>query len=231
MRRLVCGIALVAMLGITPFWTSASAATVDQTAAIQIFDIPHMDEVGRGNRVNYSFERKVSLPEYPAPGYNDQIYVDVTKVEADGKRNVALQVFSGTRARHLWEETGMTGNPLLGWYLDNCINQFRAVAGGDRDFLKNTFKIAIREKAKREDIKATWAGKEVDAMRVTIAPYADSRDKKKMQGYENASFSIVFSPSVPGYFLEMSSHFAATSPRLPTIDEKITLTGVVEQKQ
>lgn len=229
MRRVVGGTTLALLLVFAP--GLPRAAPVDQTAAIQIFEIPHLDEVVRGNRINYKFERKVSLPEYPAPGYSDKIYVDVTKVEADGKRNVALQVFSGPRAKHLFEETGMTGNPLLGWYLDNCINQYRAVGGGDRDFLKNNFKIAIREKAKHEAIKATWNGKEVDAMRVTIVPYAENRDKKKMQGYENSKFTLVFSPEVPGYFIELSSHYELTSPRSPVIEETISLAGVGEQGQ
>jgi hypothetical protein len=229
MRRVVGGTSLALLLLLAP--AVGRAASVDQTAAKQLFEIPHMDEVVRGNRIHYKFERKVSLPEYPAPGYTDKIHVDVTKVEPDGKRDVALQVFSGPRAKHVWEETGMTGNPLLGWYLDNSINQFRAVAGGDRDFLKNNFKIAIRDKAKHEEIKATWKGKEVDAMRVTIVPYAENRDKKKMQGYENSRFTLVFSPSVPGYFLELSSHYEPTSTRLPTIDETISLADVGEQSQ
>lgn len=227
MLRRFAGAFLVALLAISP----SGAAPVDQTAAIQIFETPHMDMVTRGNRVNYAFERTVSLAAYAAPGFNDKIYVDVTKVEPDGKRNVALQVFSGERAKSLWEETGMTGNPVLGWYLDNCVNQFRAVAGGERDVLKNIFKIGLRERAKREEVKAEWGGKTVDAVRVTVAPYAQSKDKKKMHGYENSSFTLLFSPSVPGYFIELSSNFETTEHGSPKIQEKITLSGMGDPGQ
>jgi hypothetical protein len=227
MLRRLAGAMTAALLTMT----SSGAATIDQTAAIQIFETPHMDMVPRGNRVNYAFKRTVSMPEYPSPGFDDKIHLDVTKVETDGKRNVALQVFSGERAKALWEETGMTGNPLLGWYLDNCVNQYRSVAGGDRDYLKNVFKIGLREKAKREDVKADWGGKQIDAVRVTVAPYADARDKTKMRGYEKSSFSLLFSPSVPGYFMEMTSNLETAERGSPSISEKISLVGIGEQGQ
>jgi hypothetical protein len=198
MRRVVGGTSLALLLLLAP--AVGRAASVDQTAAKQLFEIPHMDEVVRGNRIHYKFERKVSLPEYPAPGYTDKIHVDVTKVEPDGKRDVALQVFSGPRAKHVWEETGMTGNPLLGWYLDNSINQFRAVAGGDRDFLKNNFKIAIRDKAKHEEIKATWKGKEVDAMRVTIVPYAETATRKRCRAMRTQGLRWSSAPACQDIF-------------------------------
>ncbi len=191
-----------------------------------IFDPPHLELIEKGSEVTYKFVRKVSDERLASPGYTDEIRVGVFKVAADGKRDVSLQVFSGDRARSPWSETGMTGNPLLLWYLDNCVNQFRAVAGGDRDFLKNTFKTGLRDKSTFEDVKAEYDGKTVDAVRVSVVPFADSKDAKKMRGFEKSKFSITLSSKVPGYFLEMASDYQSTDPGSPIVNEKINLVSV-----
>ena len=215
---LVCALAASPALALAEADTSKSAQV--------LFDPPHLELVQKGNEVTYKFERKVSDEKLAGPGYTDEIKVGVFKVAADGKRDVSLQVFTGDRARSPWSETGMTGNPLLLWYLDNCINQFRAVAGGDRDFLKNTFKVALRDKSTFEDVKSTYDGKPVDATRISVVPFADSKDAKKMRGFEKSKFSILISPAVPGYFLEMASDYQSTEPGSPVVNEKINLVGV-----
>lgn len=191
-----------------------------------IFDPPHLELVQKGSEVTYKFERKVSDEKLAGPAYIDEIRLGVFKVTADGKRDVSLQVFSGDRARAPWSETGMTGNPLLLWYLDQCINQFRAVAGGDRDFLKNTFKIALRDKSTFEEVKAQYDGKTIDAVRVSVVPFIDSKDAKKMRGFEKSKFSFLLSPAVPGYFLELKSDYQSTDANSPVVNEKINLVGL-----
>ncbi len=204
----------------------AGAETGSTKSAELIFDPPHLELVQKGSEVTYKFERKVSDEKTVGPAYTDEIRVGVFKVAADGKRDVSLQVFTGDRARVPWSETGMTGNPLLLWYLDNCINQFRAVAGGDRDFLKNTFKVALRDNSTFEDVKAEFGGKTVDAVRVSVVPFADSKDVKKMRGFEKSKFYLLLSPAVPGYFIELGSEYKSTEPNSPVVSEKINLVGM-----
>lgn len=204
----------------------AGAAADTSKSAQLIFDPPHLELVQKGNEVTYRFERKVSDEKQAGPAYTDEIRVGVFKVTADGKRDVSLQVFSGDRARAPWSETGMTGNPLLLWFLDECVNQYRAVAGGDRDFLKNNFKVALRDKSTFEDVKAQYDGKTVDAVRVSVVPYVDNKDAKKMRGFEKSKFSILLSSAVPGYFLEMTSDYQSTVPGSPVVSEKINLVGI-----
>ncbi|MEQ1577856.1 MAG: hypothetical protein ABL894_09395 [Hyphomicrobium sp.] len=205
---------------------AVTAAADTSKSAELIFDPPHLELVQKGSEVTYKFERKVSDEKLAGPAYTDEIRVGVFKVMADGKRDVSLQVFTGDRARVPWSETGMTGNPLLLWYLDNCINQFRAVAGGDRDFLKNTFKVALRDKSTYEEVKAEFGGKQVDAVRVSVVPFADSKDAKKMRGFEKSKFTILLSPAVPGYFLEMASEYQSSERGTPMVNEKINLVGM-----
>ena len=219
------GAVLSCALLLAPALALAETAITSKTSEV-LFDPPHLTLVEKGSEVKYKFERKVSDEKLAGPGYTDEITVGVFKVAADGKRDVSLQVFSGDRARAAWSETGMTGNPLLLWYLDQCINQFRAVAGGDRDFLKNTFKISLRDKSTYENVKAEYGGKQVDATRITVVPFVDSKDAKKMRGYEKSKFSILLSPAVPGYFLEMASDYESTESGLAVVNEKINLVGV-----
>ena len=204
---------------------AVSAAETSKSAEV-IFDPPHLLMMQKGSEVTYKFERKVSDDKLAGPGYTDEIRVGVFKVAADGKRDVSLQVFTGDRARAPWSETGMTGNPLLLWYLDNCVNQFGAVAGGNRDFLKNTFKVSLRDKSTFENVKAEYDGKPVDAVQITVVPFVDSKDVKKMRGFEKSKFHLLVSPSVPGYFLELAADYQSSDPNSPVVSEKIKLVGM-----
>ena len=204
---------------------AVSAAETSKSAEV-IFDPPHLLMVDKGSEVTYKFERKVSDDKLTGPAYTDEIRVGVFKVAADGKRDVSLQVFTGDRARAPWSETGMTGNPLLLWYLDNCVNQFGSVAGGNRDFLKNTFKTSLRDKSTYEEVKAEYDGKPVDAIRITVMPFVDSKDVKKMRGFEKSKFQLLVSPAVPGYFIELAADYQSTERGSPVVSEKINLVGV-----
>ncbi|MFK4980159.1 hypothetical protein, partial [Klebsiella pneumoniae] len=77
----------------------------------------------------------------------------------------------GDRAREPQAVEGVTGNPILVVFLDRSIASYMSVAGGSVAYLKDKFRIAMRDRATVEPVKVLLGDKTVDAQRVTIVPY------------------------------------------------------------
>ncbi len=188
-----------------------------------MFERTHLESLKAGQTVNYRFQRTVSEPKLLGQPYSDDISLVIDKVTDDGKWDVNLLMFTGERSRGDNRVQGMTGNPLLVLYLDRAVSNYSMLAGGKRGYLKNRFRIGLREDAKVEPAKMSYGGKEVDGYRITVAPYAKDLNKEKMRGYENSRFEILLSEAVPGHFVEFVSIFESTEKNSPRLEERITV--------
>ncbi len=205
--------------------TAALAAEAAAGPVDRLFETPHLAKVEKGQRLTYKLQRTVSEPKLLGLPFSDDILVDIREVTPDGHRNVDIQVFTGDRAREKREIDGLTGNPVLVFFLDRAVANFSMLGGGGKAYLKNRFRIALRSTAKIEATTATFEGKTVEAQRITVVPYALDDKRDKMNGYENARFDIVVSDAVPGYLVEMSSEFVSSQAAAPRLEERIVLTG------
>jgi hypothetical protein len=206
------------------------AAGEQPTPVSILFDSRHLDRIDKGGEVTYRFERKVSDEKLLGPAFTDDIKLDVTKINEKGERDVAFQVFTGERARDLTNWPELTINPIFIWYLDRAVGNFGQLAGGSQPYLKGRFREALREKAEVQTIKFSYNGKDVDAYRVTVQPYAGDENARRMQGFEGSRFTLVVSNEVPGYFLDMVASFESTTATFPRLEEHISLVGMGETK-
>lgn len=218
----------VLCLAIVP---AAAVAAKDQGVVGLLFESRHLDLIDKGGEVRYRFEKKGSNERLVGKNYTDELRLSVASVNGKGEREVVFHVFTGDQARDPQNWPDLTINPLFIWYLDRAVTNFRYLAGGDNRYLKRKFQMALRDTARVENIKYEFDGKTIDAQRVTVRPYADDlRSKDKMQGFENAEFTVVVSKEVPGFFVDLTSNFVSTQAAAPSIEEKITLVGTGETK-
>jgi len=63
-------------------------------------------------------------------------------------------------------------------------------------------------------------------VRISVVPFADSKDAKKMRGFEKSKFWLLVSPAVPGYFIELASELRSTDAASPVVNEKINLVSM-----
>lgn len=207
---------------------AAGGATAAQDMPVPtdiLFDRPHLAKVEAGQTLTYNLVRKTVQPELVGKGYDDQIKVMVKAIDERGGRDVTVDMFTGDRRRDPHEITGMTGNPILVFFLDRAVANYSAVAGGQRPYLKNRFKIALRETAKIEPVKVRYKGEEHDGYKVSITPYAGDLNKAKMRGFEGSTFQIVLSEGVPGHFVKFVSDVMSAQDLTPAIHEVTTLEG------
>ena len=91
----------------------------------------------------------------------------------------------------------MDGNPMLVVYLDGAVSHFQQLAGGDSAYLKGVFSKYLGNGAKIEPVTITYKGQQVDGYRVTATPYANDPARAKMNGFEDATFTISLSAKIP----------------------------------
>ena len=195
-----------------------------------LFNSPHIASVSAGTVLDYKFVRKPSNEKLLGAGFTDDITVTVESDAGPGKKNVLVQMYTGERARDPQRITGMDGNPMMIVCLDNAVSHFRELAGGDSDYLKNTFSRYLATDATIAPVKILYKGQEIDSYQITATPYANDRAKSKMGGFENATFKLALSDKIPGYLAQMVSDFTNTDKAAPTLVETTTLEGVGEVK-
>jgi hypothetical protein len=216
---------LLALATIYAGGAGAAAADTPKPSDI-LFERPHIASVAAGTELVYKFVRKPSDEKMLGAGFTDNITVKIESDGAPGKKNVVVQMYSGDRAREPERITDMDGNPMLVVYLDGAVSHFRQLAGGDAAYLKGRFSKYLGNNATIEPVKITYKGEEVDGYRVTATPYANDPARAKMNGFEDATFTISLSAKIPGYFAQMVSEYTNTDKKSPTLEETTTLDGV-----
>lgn len=225
MLRFVRGLvpALFVALSCAAAVTTPAATANEPQAADLIFNARHLDLVGKGTAVKYSFEHAVTDEKLMGAPFKDDIKLAVNDINAEGQRTLDVTVFSGERQRPVQNYDGLTINPVFIWFLDKCIENYRTVSGGKQPYLKGRMRDAFVDKAKIEPVKVEFAGKSVDGYKVTIVPFESDPNKHKMQGYENSKFSFVMSKDLPGYFYEFNAEIFSTQAGTGKITDRLVL--------
>jgi hypothetical protein len=207
----------------------AAAAAGDQKASPILFETRQLDLVDKGAEVTYRFEKTGSNEQLVGKNYADDIRLGVAKIDDKGGRDVVFKVFTGNNARDPQNWPELTINPLFIWYLDRSVATFNALAGGNQMYAKHKIREALGN-ATAEPVKVQYNGSEVDAYKVTVAPFADDPSSSKMQGFHNSAFTIVVSNQVPGYFVDLDASFVSAQAAGPELREHIKVVGMGEAK-
>lgn len=220
MLRVIYRVGAAMTLAVIP---AALLAAAEPTPVDVLFKSRQLDLIDKGAEVKYRFERKASDEKVLGASFADEIKLGVKNLDEKGAREVALQVFSGDRARDPQGYIDLTINPLFIWYLDRSVTNFRMLGGGHPPYLKQRFSQSFMEGASIDPIKVTYKGKEVDAYRVTTLPYAKDPNAPKMKGFEKSEFKIIVSKDVPGYFYDLSAVYSSELKGTAKLEERVSV--------
>jgi hypothetical protein len=207
----------------------AAVAAADQKAQPILFESRQLDLVDKGAEVTYRFEKTGSDERLVGKNYTDDIRLGVAKVGDKGEREVIFKVFTGDNARDPQNWPDLTINPLFIWYLDRAVGTFNSLAGGSQMYLKHKIREALAN-ANAEPVKVDYNGQSVDALKISITPFAEDPSSSKMQGFHKSAFTIVVSNQVPGYFVDLKADFVSTEAAGPELKEHIKVVGMGEAK-
>lgn len=208
--------------------TLALAEKKTPTAVDLLFDAQHLTKVKKGDEIKYQFERAVENSKRPNQSFEDSIRIEVTNETPEKAKNLKLKVFTGDRERNPFETPGMTGNPLLIWYLNRCVASFNSVAGGSTIYLKKRISESLGETGNVEAAKLDVDGASVDGYKVKVTPFTDDPAKPRMNGYENSTFEFLVSDKIPGYFHTLRATYFSNGKGTPRITETISFQKVGE---
>ncbi len=225
MRFYGLGGALLAC-ALVSFQVGVAAAADAPKATDLIFEQRHLANVETGKTIDYKFNRTSSDPKILGIGFSDDITLKVGAEKEDGKKDLELQIYTGERARDLQKLEKFSINPVFAVFFSQSVSTFNQLAGGQVNYLQKSFSDGW-QKAKVEPIKVTYNGKQVDAYRISMTPYAGDKYESKMQGWEGATYEVIVSKDVPGEIVDLvAKYHNRYPPALLKLSERITLDGV-----
>ncbi|MBX9861754.1 MAG: hypothetical protein K2Y42_03285 [Hyphomicrobium sp.] len=208
---------------------AVAQASEEKSAVPILFESRQLDLIDKGKEVTYRFEKTGSDERLVGKNFADDLRLGVADVDAKGARQVIFKVFTGDNARDPQNWPDLTINPLFIWYLDRAVGTFNSLAGGSQMYLKHKIREALGA-AKVEEIKVDYDGKQVDALKLHITPFAEDPSSQKMQGFHKSTFTIVVSNQVPGYFVDLKSDFVSTQAAGPELREHVKVVGMGDAK-
>ena len=205
---------------------AGEAASGQPKATELIFDQKHLSNVEPGKTIDYKFSRKASDPKVLGQEFSDDITLKVVADKGDAGKDLELQIYTGERARDLQKLEKFSINPVFAVFFAQSVNTFNQLAGGQVNYLQNVYSGGWL-KAKVEPIKVTYDGKQIDANRISMTPFAGDKYESKMQGWEGAKYQLVLSKDVPGQIVDMVAvYHNRYPPATLKLIERTTLAGV-----
>ena len=222
---------------VVALWSGMAFAAPDDKSAAEdksgkpnpvemVFEHKHLQNVDPGKEIVYKFNRTVSNPQMLGEPFSDDITLKIKAEKPDGGRDVDLQIYTGERARDLQQMPDRQHNPVFLVYFNQAVSSFGMLSGAKTPYLTRLFSVGFKEKSKVEPVKVDYKGKQVDAYRITMAPYKGDRNEAKMQGWESAQYVLVLSDQVPGQIVDLVAKYDNKYTPNMQITERITLDGV-----
>jgi hypothetical protein len=205
---------------------AAEAATDQPKATDLIFERKHIAKLEPGKQIDYKFKRTASDEKILGQSFGDDITLKITGDKPDGNKDLALQIYTGDRARDLQKLEKFSINPVFAVYFSQAVATFSQLAGGQVNYLQRSFSDGWL-KAKVEPIKVDYNGKKIDAYRISMTPYVGDKSESKMQGWEGAKYDVIVSEQVPGEIVDLLATYQNRyPPALLRLTERTTLAGV-----
>jgi hypothetical protein len=173
---------------------SPGAGAQDRISAAEtlLFQTDHLKNVAPATTLSYAFSKTGSAET----GFDDTVELRVRGV--DGAKRVSIAFFTGERKIAFPEVTGAEGNPVLLCFLERDIREMQRLTGGKSGYFRRAIRLALARSASVARTKLSFAGRELAAREVTIAPYADDPLKDRIGKYAAKTYVFTLSAAVPG---------------------------------
>ena len=196
----------------------------EPTPQALLFDAPYLTELQLPTSLNYTYAHATSQEKLFGRPFEDTISVNVNANEnAGGLNSVMLRVFSGERERNLGPHLNMKGNPIIMIFLERDMWEMKRRVGGEPIYYRNKIRKAFRDAATVEKTSAEFNGHTIEAHKISITPFADEKDSRRMQHFLNKGYEFMVSDKVPGGILSVRSVVRDKDATL--IEDRLTFVG------
>lgn len=201
---------------------AAPAGAVEKTAytpaQLALFDTPHLENISKPGTLLYDFRHSAKTGE----GFEDRVELTVTKIGADGRKDLSFQYLSGERQRPYPALDGFTGNPLIMLFLQHDVDEMERAVGGASSYYRNRIRFAFRDKAELEQTTIEHGGRTLAATRITLRPFAGDSNQGHFQRFINKRYEFLLAPEVPGGIYSIRSVVPAKDNGGTRIENSVT---------
>jgi hypothetical protein len=120
---------------------------------------------------------------------------------------------TGPRAMTLPEIADARSNPALLYYLEHEVRQLQRQTKGQAAHFRQRIRLALVTGATVTPTTVRWAGREVPAQAVRIAPYLDDPYRKRFEREATKEYTFVLSDLVPGGVYQVQALLPGTQVR------------------
>jgi hypothetical protein len=203
----------------------ASAQDPISAAETLLFQTDHLKNVAPATTLFYAFSRTGSAQS----GFDDAVQLRIRAV--NGEKRVSVEFFTGERNIAFPEVTGAEGNPILLCFLERDIREMERLTGGKSGYFRRAIRLALARSASVARTKLSFAGRELAAREVTIAPYADDPLKDRIGKYASKTYVFTLSTTVPGGVQSVRSFVpspAGAPNDAPLLEERLSFVRVAK---
>lgn len=208
-RLLLACVALAILAGSPAAATDAEReGLVPGSLAEAVYGEDHLAELPDTGEIVYDYTLEGEILEEP---FHDTVVVDfMPRTEGapdDGNRHfdVDITVFPETGARMVPTVPADSVNPIFLVFLQRDVNQMSRGTGGSVHYFRNLLRSTMNQQAAVETLSIEIGGENVEARRVTMAPFKHNEERRELLPYAEKIYSFTLSSEIPGHVVELQT--------------------------
>lgn len=193
--RLMKTLAIAAALAASVVTAAVSAAP---SAISLLFEDASFGSLPDGTVLSYRYKRDSADPTTLGGAFEDDIKLTLGKPDAEGRREIVVQLFSGERRKPAGPFSQMLGNPLVMLFLEADVNVMKELVGGNPRYMRNKIRAAFRAGGDVEATTVDVDGVSVPAERILLKPFDEDAHRAELGAFADKTYEFVVSDKVPG---------------------------------
>ncbi|WP_298955813.1 hypothetical protein [uncultured Methylobacterium sp.] len=183
-----------------------AAAPATPVAIDLLFDAKQLRNAAPGSTLSYRYTLSSGIEGSPfGPPVEDRVQASVEPGKDPDTRTLTVQTFTGARRLPTAHFEDMSGNPVIGTFLEHHVLDLAKVLKGNPRYLKNAIRKALRDGATVTPTEVTVNGVASPGWRVEIKPLAGDPIRDRLRGFDALTYTFVVSPAVPGEVVSIAA--------------------------
>lgn len=188
------GLALLSALSAP---AGAQRASGDVSAIL--FEGEHFKAAPPTATLRYAYKRATKGADGTGPAFEDRITLKLAPGDAPEKRDIIVTLFeSPAHHRPAGPFDDNSFNPVVILVLEHHLGNLAKILKGNPRYFKNAIRAGLRDRATATPVKISVGGREVDATRISVAPFEKDPQKERFGPFAATTYDITWSDAVPG---------------------------------
>jgi len=172
-------------------------------AEVKLWLTDHLANIKKPLSMYYEFIKSGSLEE----GFSDSVYLKILELNEDGSKNAALDFFTADQKQAVRPDnvTNITGNPVLGVFLQGDVYEMGRLTGGHWKYFHKQIKVSLRENAVIEPTSFNFNGKEYKGEKILFSPYMNDPHRRDFEKFADKYYEFIFSDDIPGTLYQIKT--------------------------